>query len=287
MLGSERLRIAVPSKGRLRDSAIEILKGAGLRFRVSGRRLFSVCSDTETRIIFSNVQDIPVLVAEGVVDLGITGSDQVREKRVDVIEHHKLGFGQCRVSVAAHKDGDIREPKDLSGKVVGSSFPNLSSDYFQSEGIEDVHIISIEGAVEVMVLLGLVDAIVEIVESGNSLLENDLVELWPVLGAEAVLIGNQNPRDLAERDLLLRRIEGVLAARRHSLLEYNCPVDKLEQATQITPGFSSPTVQKLVDSDWFAVRVLVERSQVHRILDQLSNLGCVAILESEVRHARL
>ena len=287
MLGSEQLRIAVPSKGRLRDSAVEILQGAGLRFRLSGRRLFSVCSDTDTRIIFSNVQDIPVLVAEGVVDLGITGSDQVLEKRVSVIEHQKLGFGKCRVSVAAHKDSKIRKPMDLSGKVVGSSFANLASDYFRTEGVDDVHIISIEGAVEVMVLLGLVDAIVEIVETGNSLLENDLVELWPVLSAEAVLIGNENPRDVGERDRFLRRVEGVLAARRYSLLEYNCPVDQLEVATRITPGFSSPTVQKLVDSQWLAVRVLVERSEVHQILDQLEEIGCVAILESEVRHSRL
>lgn len=287
MLGSEQLRIAVPSKGRLRDRAVEVLQGAGLRFRLSGRRLFSVCSETDTRIIFSNVQDIPVLVAEGVVDLGITGSDQVLEKRVDVIEHCRLGFGKCRVSVAAHKDSDIRQPADLSGKVVGSSFANLAADYFREKGVDDVHIISIEGAVEVMVLLGLVDAIVEIVETGNSLLENDLVELWPILSAEAVLIGNAEPRDTAERDRFLRRVDGVLAARRYSLLEYNCPADKLEAATRITPGFSSPTVQTLVDSKWYAVRVLVERSEIHTILDRLEEIGCVAILESEVRHTRL
>ncbi len=287
MLGTDQLRIAVPSKGRLRDRSVEILRGAGLRFRLSGRRLFSICRDTDTRIIFSNVQDIPVLVAEGVVDLGITGSDQVLEKRVDVIEHQKLGFGKCRVSVAAHKDSPIRKPEDLSGKVVGSSFANLAADYFRDKGIEDVHIISIEGAVEVMVLLGLVDAIVEIVETGNSLLENDLVELWPVQTAEAVLIGNTTPRDTGGRDRFLRRVEGVLAARRYSLLEYNCPADKLEEATQITPGFSSPTVQPLVDTNWLAVRVLVERSEIHSILDRLEEVGCVAILESEVRHTRL
>lgn len=287
MLGSDQLRIAVPSKGRLRDSAIEILQGAGLRFRLSGRRLFSVCTETDTRIIFSNVQDIPVLVAEGVVDLGITGSDQVLEKRVSVVEHQKLGFGKCRVSVAAHKDSSICKPADLSGKVVGSSFANLATDYFKREGVENVHVISIEGAVEVMVLLGLVDAIVEIVETGNSLLENDLVELWPVQTAEAILIGNESPRDKAEADRLLRRVEGVLAARRYSLLEYNCPAEKLEAATEITPGFSSPTVQKLLDANWYAVRVLVERDQIHGILDQLEEIGCVAILESEVRHTRL
>lgn len=287
MLGTEKLRIAVPSKGRLRDDAIDILRGAGLRFRLSGRRLFSVCSETETRIIFSNTRDIPVLVAEGVVDLGITGSDQVLEKRVSVVEHQKLGFGRCRVSIAAHKDSSIRSPADLGGKVVGSSFPNLALDYFRDQGVDDVHVISIEGAVEVMVLLGLVDAIVEIVETGNSLLENDLVELWQVISAEAVLIGNDSPRDGVERDRFLRRVEGVLAARRYSLLEYNCPRERLEEATVVTPGYSSPTVQQQVDEKWFAVRVLVEKVQIHRIMDELELLGCVAILESELRHTRL
>ncbi len=287
MLGTEKLRIAVPSKGRLRDSAIDLLQGAGLRFRVSGRRLFSICSDTGTRIIFSNVQDIPVLVAEGVVDLGITGSDQVMEKGVTLVEHHRLGFGCCRVSVAAHKDSPFGSPQDLAGKVVGSSFANLARDYFEREGVEDVHVLSIEGAVEVMVLLGLVDAIVEIVETGNSLVENDLVELWPVVSAEAVLVGNAEPRDAEARDLLLRRLEGVLAARRYSLVEYNCPAERLEEATRITPGFSSPTVTALQDPKWCAVRVLVERQRIHQVMDELERLGCAAILESELRHTRL
>ena len=287
MLGTEKLRIAVPSKGRLRDSAIDLLQGAGLRFRVSGRRLFSICSDTGTRIIFSNVQDIPVLVAEGVVDLGITGSDQVMEKGVTLVEHHRLGFGCCRVSVAAHKDSPFDSPQDLAGKVVGSSFANLARDYFEREGVEDVHVLSIEGAVEVMVLLGLVDAIVEIVETGNSLVENDLVELWPVVSAEAVLVGNAEPRDAEARDLLLRRLEGVLAARRYSLVEYNCPAERLEEATRITPGFSSPTVTALQDPKWCAVRVLVERQRIHQVMDELERLGCAAILESELRHTRL
>ncbi len=287
MLGSERLRIAVPSKGRLRDASVSLLERAGLRFRVAGRRLFSICSDTETRIIFSNTGDIPVLVAEGVVDLGITGSDQVLEKGVEVVEHHRLGFGRCRLSVAAHKDGKFKTPADLSGRVVGSSFEGLAREYFEREGVDDVHILPIQGAVEVMVLLGLVDAIVEIVETGNSLVENDLVELWPVLSAEAVLIGNPAPRDIEARDTLLRRIEGVLAADRFSLLEYNCPADRLEAATRITPGFSSPTVQKLVDPNWLAVRVLVDRGEVHQVMDELESIGCVAILESTLRHSRL
>ncbi len=287
MISDERLRIAVPSKGRLREAALSTLERAGLEFRVSGRRLFAVCSDTGTRIIFTNTADIPVLVAEGVVDLGITGSDQVLEKGVDVIEHRRLGFGRCRLSVAVHKDASYRTPQDLAGRVVGAKFVRLARAYFEREGVRDVRVIEIQGAVEVMVLLGMVDAIVEIVETGNSLVENDLVEIDRVLDAEAVLIGAANPRDAELSDQLIRRIDGVLAAARYTLLEYNCPVAQLDQAVQITPGFSSPTVTPLQDADWLAIKVLVEKSNTQRVIDSLEALGCVAILESELRHARL
>jgi len=283
----DSLRIALPSKGRLQEDALALLRRAGLRFRVSGRRLFSVCSETGTRIIFSNVGDIPVLVNEGVVDLGITGSDQVAEKGADVVVHHRLGFGRCRLSVAVHKDVSFKGPKDLAGKVVGSKFVHLAHSYFEEHGVKDVHVIPIQGAVEVMVLLGMVDAIVEIVETGNSLVENDLVEVDRLLEAETVLIGNGRPRDANARDRLLRRVEGVLVASRYSLVEYNCPAERIDEATRITPGFSSPTVQELRDPRWLAVKVLVERESVQHCMDELEKVGCTAILESELRHTRL
>lgn len=287
MIPDERLRIAVPSKGRLRDAALDTLQRAGLRFRVSGRRLFSVCSDTGIRIIFTNTADIPVLVAEGVVDLGITGSDQVLEKRVEVVEHRRLGFGRCRLSVAVHKNAPYESAADLAGKVVGAKFVNLARDHFASIGAEDVRVVEIQGAVEVMVLLGLVDGIVDIVETGNSLVENDLVELEEVVKAEAVLIGSAAPRDVELRDQLLRRIDGVLAAARYTLLEYNCPAARIDEARAITPGFSSPTVTPLADADWVSVKVLVEKATTQRAIDGLESIGCVAILETELLHARL
>jgi len=280
VIPDETLRIAVPSKGRLREPSLELLERAGLRFRVSGRRLFSVCSETGSRIIFTNAADIPVLVAEGVVDLGITGSDQV-------LEHRKLGFGRCRLSVAVHKDAPYHRAADLAGRVVGAKFVRLARRYFEAQGVANVHVIEIQGAVEVMVLLGMVDAIVEIVETGNSLLENDLVELDRVLEAEAVLIGRTRPRDPSLSDQLLRRIDGVLAAARYTLIEYNCPAARIAEASRITPGFSSPTIAHLQDPDWLAVRVLVEKVETQRVIDALEAIGCVAILETELRHARL
>jgi ATP phosphoribosyltransferase len=287
MIPDERLRIAVPSKGRLRDAALSTLERAGLQFRVSGRRLFSVCADTGTRIIFTNTADIPVLVAEGVVDLGVTGSDQVLEKGVEVLEHRRLGFGKCRLSVAVHKDAPYRTAQDLAGRVVGAKFVRLAREYFEREGVDGVRVIEIQGAVEVMVLLGMVDGIVEIVETGNSLVENDLVEIDRVLEAEAVLIGTATPRDAELSDQLIRRIDGVLAAARYSLLEYNCPASRIEEAVEVTPGFSSPTVAHLKDADWLAVKVLVEKNTTQRVIDKLEAIGCVAILETDLRHARL
>jgi ATP phosphoribosyltransferase len=287
MLGTEALRIAIPSKGRLRDQSVEILRRAGVRANVEGRRLFTVCPDTGAAVILSNAQDIPVLVGEGVVDLGITGSDQVIEKGVEVVEHRRLGFGRCRLSVAVHKDAPYKSARDLAGRVVGSKFVNLATRHFERAGASGVHVLEIQGAVEVMVLLGLVDAIVEIVETGSSLVENDLVELERVIDAEAVLIGHARPRDRELCERLLRRIDGVLHAARYSLLEYNCPAERLEEATRITPGFSSPTVQQLADPRWRAVKVLVEKTEVHRVMDALEQIGCQAILETELRHTRL
>ena len=88
-------------------------------------------------------------------------------------------------------------------------------------------------------------------------------------------------------DELLRRIDGVLAAANYTLLEYNCPADRIDEATVITPGFSSPTVVHLQDDNWLAVKVLVEKATTQRVIDGLEAIGCVAILETELRHARL
>ena len=286
MLSDRDLRIAVPSKGRLRDRTLEILEGAGVRVRVEGRRLHAKCPETGLNVIFSNAGDIPVLVAGGVVDLGITGSDNIAEKDVDVVTHRDLGFGRCRLSIAVHQDKPYRCAADLAGKRVGTKFVRLARAHFERAGAE-VDLFEIQGATEVMVMLGLVEGIVELVETGSSLEENDLREIEKILDAEAVLIGNRAPRDADLQERLLRRIDGVLHAARYSLLEYNCPVERVEQAKRITPGFSSPTVQELADPRWCSVKVLVEKVDVHRVMDELEKIGCQAILESELRHTRL
>jgi len=281
------LTIAIPSKGRLREQSVTLLKQAGLRVRSEGRRLHTICSETGIGVIFAHTQDIPGLVAEGAVALGITGSDLVLEKGVSVDEHRRLGFGECRLSVAVHVEAPYLRASDLDGRRVGSKFPRLARDFFEREGAPKVHIIEIQGSVEAMVPLGMVDGIVEIVETGTSLVENDLRELAEILRAQAVLIGTREPHDTTARDRLLRRIDGVLVAARYSLIEYNCPARVLDAARAITPGFSAPTIQQTSDPSWLAVKVLVAKSEIQHVVDRLEEIGCVAILETELRHARL
>ena len=287
LIENSELRIAVPSKGRLMDKSVDLLKRSGLKFRLSGRQLFARCGETGVMVIFSNAQDIPALVAEGVVDLGITGSDLVIEKKADVEEHLQLGFGKCRLSFASHTDSSSDSALKLGGKIVGTKFINTARQYFEEKGVENVHIVEINGAVEVMVLLGLVDAILDVVETGSSLREHDLVERETVLKAQAVLIGCKKVRNAELRDRIIRRLQGVLIAFRYSMLEYNCPADSLEKAKEITPGFSAPTVQATDSKEWFAVKVMVEKGAVQDVMDRLEGIGCCAIIETEMVHGRL
>lgn len=283
-----RLRIAIPSKGRLHDHSVAILRNAGLRFRIDGRRLFAVCSESDTLVILAHAADVPSLVATGSVDLGITGSDQVAEARVDddVTEVLSLGFGRCRLSLAAQDDGPIRSIQDLDGRVVGTKFSNLSAQWFADAGV-DVRLVHLGGATEVMAMLGIVDAIVDIVETGNSLVANDLVEIQKIRDAEAVLIGSNTAGDSDTRSTLVARITGVVDAARKSMLEFNCPTSALDQIGQMHSGFTSPTVLETMDPEWHAVRVLVDKADVHPVMDALKAAGCQGILETEVRQTRL
>lgn len=283
-----RLRIAIPSKGRLHEHAVAILRNAGLRFRIDGRRLFAMCSDSDTLVILAHAADVPSLVATGSVDLGITGSDQVAEAQVDadVSEVLTLGFGRCRLSLAVQDNGPVRSVGDLDGRVVGTKFENLSTSFFEDAGVK-VRLVHLSGATEVMAMLGIVDGIVDIVETGNSLVANDLVEIQKILDAEAVLIGSNASADSEARATLVTRIRGVIDAARKSMLEFNCPTANLARITEKTTGFTSPTVFETMDPDWRAVRVLVDKADVHTVMDALKAEGCQGILETEVRQTRL
>ncbi|MCA9100167.1 MAG: ATP phosphoribosyltransferase [Planctomycetales bacterium] len=285
-MSSPNLRIGVPSKGRLHDLAVNLLAEAGLHFRQSSRSLFARARGMDVDVTFLRTDDIPVLCAVGAIDLGITGGDLVAESGADVDVRKELGVGACRLAVCVPDSADVASPADLVGARVATSFPRLTSEFFTQHGVE-AQTVTLSGSVEVMIALGVADAIVDLVETGSTLAANGLRLLADIGNYQTLLIQNRQRRHADLADRLVRRIEGVVIARSYSLLEYNIPRENLAAAEKITPGFNSPTVSALEDGSWCAVQVMVPRNQVIDVMDRLEAIGASAILETAIANCRL
>ena len=283
---ANHLRIGIPSKGRLSELATELLLQAGLSFRRQDRSLFARVSSMPVEITFLRTDDIPTLCAEGAIDLGITGSDLVQEANAEVQVRMKLGVGRCKLAICVPTHSDVERPSQLAGKRVATSFPN-TTERFLKQHDAPVHLVKLNGSVEVMISLGVADAIVDLVETGSTLAANQLRILTEIGHYETVLVQSPACRDLVTADRIVRRLEGVVIARDYSLLEYNIPREKLAAAEAVTPGFTSPTVTSLEDSGWFAVRAMVKSSEVISIMEKLEALGALAILEMSINNCRL
>ena len=283
---TENLRIGVPSKGRLADLSTQLLKEAGLRFRRQNRSLFARVKEMPIDITFLRTDDIPILCAEGAIDLGITGGDLVAESGVELTTRLSLGVGNCRLAVCVPESGEIAKPADLAGKRIATSFPHVTEEYLATFGAT-ARTVELTGSVEVMIALGIADAIVDLVETGSTLAANRLRILEEIGSYETVLVQNPATPHAALADRIVRRVEGVVIARAYSLLEYNVPTAKLAEAEKITPGFKSPTVNRLEDESWRSVRVMVKRGDVIEIMEQLEALGATAVLETSIANCRL
>lgn len=283
---ADNLRIGIPSKGRLAEMAAELLIEAGLKFRRQERSLFARVRDMPIDVTFLRTDDIPVLCAEGAIDMGITGGDLIDESRADVATRLSLGMGNWRLAICVPDDSNLREPNDLTDRRIATSFPNVTRAYLRRHKVE-AHIVELTGSVEVMIALGVADAIVDLVETGSTLAANRLT-IFDELGRyESVLIQNHATKHQQLADRVVRRLEGVVIARSYSLLEYNVPEAKLAEAEKITPGFESPTIGRLEEAGWFAVRAMVKRGDVIEIMERLDALGATAILETKITNCRL
>ncbi|MCA9258122.1 MAG: ATP phosphoribosyltransferase, partial [Planctomycetales bacterium] len=265
------LRIGVPSKGRLSEAAAELLGEAGLRFRRQDRSLFARCRELPLDVVFLRTDDIPVLCAEGAIDLGITGSDLVAESGASVKERLALGIGACRLALCVPESSPIAKPEDLVAPRVATSFPRVTQKFLADAGVSP-HLVELTGSVEAMVSLGVADAIVDLIETGSTLAANQLRIVAEIGSYQTVLIQNEAARGAELADRITRRLENVVIARSYSLLEYNISRERLADAEAIAPGFHSPTISELEDPNWCAVRVMVRRGEVWEIMERLESL---------------
>ena len=282
------LRIAVPNKGALSDSAAEILSEAGYRRRSDPKDLTVIDRTNGVEFFFLRPKDIAIYVGSGELDFGITGRDLAAESGAPVRERLALGFGSSSFRYAAPA-GRSWSVADLAGKRIATAYPNLVRKDLAARGI-DAEVIRLDGAVEISVQLGVADAIADVVGSGRTLSLHNLVAFGESLcDSEAVLIDRDGAGDgsgRAARDQLAARVQGVVFGQQYLMLDYDCPRAVLDAATAITPGLESPTIAPLADPDWVAVRALVPRRDINALMDQIAAIGAKAILASDVRFCR-
>jgi ATP phosphoribosyltransferase len=267
------LRIAVPSKGRLRDPAIALLEDAGLGPETPGDRALAFpCRNAPVEALLVRADDIPEYVQDGVVDCGITGLDIVEESGADVVELLRLGFGACTLEAAVPTESTVRSLADLAGARVATSFPRLARALLP----DTVELVDVHGSVELAPRLGLADAIVDLVSSGSTLRTNGLRGVARLLESEAVLIG---PRDPGPDALQLAGVfRSVVEARGARYLMLNAPESALEEIARLVPGSRAPSVLPLAEPGMVAVHSVVPAADVWKLLPELEAAGATSIL---------
>lgn len=280
------LRIAVPNKGSLAEPAGLMLQEAGYRQRTDPKDLVLADPDNDVEFFFLRPRDIAVYVGEGTLDLGITGRDLLLDSSTDAEEILTLGFAESSFRYAAIA-GTAVSLEDFAGKRIATAYPNLVRRHLSEHGVS-ADVVRLDGAVESAVRLGVADAIADVVSTGTTLRQAGLELVGDVVvHSEAVLIRRSNgPADPAVAQLV-RRLQGVLVARRYVLMAYDVPVGLLDAACALTPGIESPTISPLQNRDWVAVNALVLRRETNAVMDALWELGARGILVTDIHAARL
>lgn len=278
------LRVAIPNKGILSETAVLMLKEAGYATRRDPKDLHVVDVENNIEFFYLRPRDIATYVGSGSLDAGFTGLDLLLDSRSQATKVEDLKFGESTFRFAAPA-GAFSELRELEGKRVATAYPDLVQDYLAKENIT-VTLVKLDGAVETAVRLGVADAVADVVSTGNTLRQAGLEIFGPViLRSTAHLIAAPGRESLSEQ--LLRRLRGVIVAREYVIFDYDCPVKLVDAASALTPGIESPTVSPLRDPDWVAVRALVKSNEINATMDALYNLGARAILVSAIHAARI
>ncbi|MEO6470403.1 MAG: ATP phosphoribosyltransferase [Aeromicrobium sp.] len=280
------LKIAVPNKGALAESAAQMLSEAGYRQRRNPRDLVTLDTDNDVEFFYLRPRDIAIYVGEGTLDVGITGRDLLLDSGAHAEEAIALGFGASTFRFAA-PIGTMTKVEDLEGKRIATSYDGIVEKYLAERGI-NASVVRLDGAVESSIRLGVADAIADVVETGSTLRQADL-EIFadPILASESVLItrlGAPNPEGF---DVFKRRLDGVLVARTYVMMDYDIRVELVERAIAVTPGIESPTVSPLHREGWVAVRSMVPRESAQRVMDELWSLGARGTLVTEILACRI
>lgn len=282
------LRIALPNKGRLAQDTRDLFNDAGLEVRALSERALKASLGGEFEAIFVRAQDIPEFVSDGAADAGVTGLDLVAESERAIVSSLDLGFGRCRLAVAAREESRLDAVWQLPPHTrVATGFPNIARRFFMESG-QDIEIVPVSGAAEIAPHLGIADVIVDLVSTGSTLKTNGLREIGTIMSSTAQLVVAQNRAgwpDAKETALqeLSTALESVTSARGQRYLMANVPRDRLQEVRQILPGLNGPTVIDVLDGgEHVAVHAVVAASTIYRTIADLKAIGGEGILVTRI-----
>ena len=278
-----KLKLAIQKNGRLSEKSLKLLEECGIKISNGTRKLKAVSSNFPLEILFLRDDDIPQYVEQGVADIGIIGLNEVLEQRKIIELVQKLGFAQCRLSLAIPKEETYSGIQYFENKKVATSYPEILSSYFQEKNI-NVQIEKIGGSVEIAPGIGLSDGIFDIISTGSTLLTNGLKEVETVLESEAVLISSQNlsNENLEILKKLLFRINAVKEASESKYILLNAPNENLEKIINLLPGMKSPTVLPLAESGWSSIHSVIKEDKFWEVIENLKKEGAQGILVLEI-----
>ena len=279
------LKIAVPNKGSLAQSAAEILRESGYRQRDDPKQLTLTDPENGVEFFYLRPRDIAVYVGEGTLDVGITGRDLLRDSGAHAEEVLPLGFGRSRFRFAG-PTGRFTSLDELAGTRIATSYVGVVSAFLAERGIT-AEVVRLDGAVESSVQLGVADAIADVVETGGTLRQAGLEVFGEtILDSEAVLV-TRSGQEPAGFEIFKRRVEGVLVARAYVMMDYDIAEEHVARAVELTPGIEGPTISPLRREGWVAVRAMVPRSGSQRLMDELYEVGARGILVTDIHACRL
>jgi ATP phosphoribosyltransferase len=280
------LRVAVPNKGSLAEPAADMLRESGYRQRSDPRELVLHDPGNDTEFFFLRPRDIATYVGSGELDVGVTGRDLLLDSGAPAEEILQLGFAESTFRFAA-RPGSATTVADFAGKRVATSYGGLLATYFAERGVA-AEVVRLDGAVETAVRLGVADVIADVVSTGTTLRQAGLEIVGePILESEAVLVRRVGVPDSPAVQQLVRRMQGVIIARRYVLMDYDIRAELVEEAVTLTPGIESPTVSPLHNEGWVAVRAMVPRVETNKIMDELWDVGARGILVTDIHACRL
>ncbi len=287
-MSSNILKLGIP-KGSLEEATVNLFAKAGYSIKIKSRSYFPSIDDNEIECMLIRAQEIARYVENGVLDAGLTGKDWVQENRADVVEiadliYSKTSSQPVRWVLAVPNESPIQSVKDLQGKRIATEAVNMTVDYLKKHGVTaDVEFSW--GATEVKPPK-LVDAIVEITETGSSLRANNLRIIETLMESNTKFVMNKeaygNPWKKKKVERLVLMLQSAMAANGQVGLMMNVPKNKLDEVMKILPESKKPTIAELTDSNWMDLTVILEEKLVREIAPDLKALGVEDIVEYSI-----